>query len=145
MRAGGRNAQVLIKGEEEQLKRKRDAQGHDNNHADEGRLGSVIGLETRGIYVGPCLIIDEALHAVRAETIAIEQNDGDDSRSLRGLVHRLEVPCKLRRDEVEAAAGRALLEESAGKEMFIRECAAQMTREVVVNHFLKLGTDVRGG
>src|ERR1700744_2171224 len=106
-----------IKGEE-QLKRKRDAQGYDDNDADEWRLGSVIGLERRGIYVGPCLIIDKPLHAVRAETIAIEQNDGEDKAFLCGVVHRLEVPRKLRRDEVEPAAGWVLLEESAGKERF---------------------------
>jgi hypothetical protein len=135
---------MRIKGEEEQLKRKRDAQGHDDNDADEGRLGPVIGLERRGTYVGPGLIIDEPFHAVCAETIRIEQDDGDDNALLCGVVHRLEVPCKLRRDEVEAAPGWALLEKGAGKEMFIRECATQMTREVVVNHFLKLRTDVRG-
>ena len=118
----------------------------DHKGLDQRLLRSVICLEGIGGDKMPGAIVDETLHPVSAEAIAIQQNDSDHQSVLIKHLHhrvlqRLEVISKLRGDEVQAASGRTLLQELPGEEMLVRQRAAEMPAKGVINLLLNLRAD----
>jgi len=113
---------------------------------DERLLRSVIRLESFGGDEIPSLIVDEALNAIGAEAVGIEQDYSEDECLLKRCLHDgnprgLEVIGQLRGDEVEAVAWRALLEEFSGEEMLVSQRTAEMPAEGVIDLLLDLRAD----